>query len=96
VGFGKGLLAVRAAKTAEAIPMFPEALTIDLADSASHCFCCVLFLYHMPIFYSGRTLFLNRKVRLSAMFLPLLFNGLQDRIAVDRRRTATPLHAFRI
>jgi hypothetical protein len=38
MGFGVGLFAVRAAKTAKAIAVFSEALTIDVASLASHCF----------------------------------------------------------
>jgi hypothetical protein len=44
VGFRVGLFAVRATETAQPISVCSEALTIDIASRASHCFsgfCCV-------------------------------------------------------
>jgi hypothetical protein len=46
MGFGVGLFAVRASKTAKAIAMFSEALTIDLAILASHCFSGFCLVHH--------------------------------------------------
>lgn len=46
VPLGVGPLALRAAETPQAVPMFPEALTIDIARPASHCLCGFFVVYH--------------------------------------------------
>jgi hypothetical protein len=68
MGFGEGLFALRATKSAESVSMFPEALTIDIAGFASHCFHCFVGLHHMLIFYYERTLFSSADWSLCEVF----------------------------
>jgi hypothetical protein len=46
MGFGVGLFADRATKTAQSIAVFSEALTIDVALSASHCIVGICVRHH--------------------------------------------------
>lgn len=49
VGFGVGLVAARAAVTAQAVPVLSEALAFDLPRSASHCLRCFYLALHGSI-----------------------------------------------
>jgi hypothetical protein len=50
MSFGEGLAALRATETAQSIPMFSKALSINLACAASHCLCDLLFIHRYGYF----------------------------------------------